>query len=94
MVDDVYRVTESLEPLVQQKVCTMAQFALAWVIHQPGITSGIIGPRTLEQLQDNLGSLDVDITEEDRQLVDELVPSSTAVSPFYQADFGPKKYRW
>ena len=94
MVDDVYRVTESLEPLVQQKVCTMAQFALAWVIHQPGITSAIIGPRTLEQQQDNLGSLDVDITEEDRQLVDELVPSGTAVSPFYQADFGPSKYRW
>ena len=94
MVGDVYRVTESLEAHVQQKGCTMAQFALAWVMHQPGITSAIIGPRTHEQLEDNLGAVDVDITAEDRQLVDEMVPPGTMVSPFYQANFGPGKFRW
>ncbi len=94
MVDDVYRVAVSLGPHVRQEGCTMAQFALAWLIHQPGITSAIIGPRTLQQLQDNLGALDVDITAEDRQLVDELVPPGTMVSPFYQANFGPGKFRW
>ena len=72
----------------------MAQFALAWVIHQPGITSAIIGPRTHEQLEDNLGALDLDITAEDRQLVDELAPPGSMVSPFYQADFGPGPFRW
>ena len=37
MVDDVYH-PEGMEPHVRQKGFTMARFALAWVIHQPGIT--------------------------------------------------------
>ncbi len=94
MVDDVYRVMESLVPHVRQKGCTMAQFALAWVIHQPGITNAIFCPRTHEQLEDNLGAMDVEITAEDRQQVDELVPPRTLVSPFYQVNFGPGKFRW
>lgn len=94
MVDDVFRVTEGLEVHVRQKGGTMAQFALAWVMHQPGITSAIIGPRTFEQLEDNLGALEVDITPEDCQLVDTLVPPGTMVSPFYEADFGPSAFRW
>ena len=89
-----YRITESLEAYVSQKGCTLAQFALAWGIHQPGIASAIIGPRTHEQLEDNLGALDVDITAEVGQLADELVPPGTVVSPFYQANFGLAKFRW
>ncbi len=94
MVEDVYRVTESLAEHVQQKGCTMAQFALAWVMQQQGITSAIIGPRTHSQLEDNLGALDVDITPADCQLVDTLVPPGTMVSPFYEANFGPSAFRW
>jgi aryl-alcohol dehydrogenase-like predicted oxidoreductase len=43
---------------------TPAQVALAWVLAQPGITSPIIGVRTLEQLEDNLASLECEITAE------------------------------
>lgn len=94
MVEDMYRVTEALADHVRDRGCTMAQFALAWVMDQPGITSAIIGPRTHGQLEDNLGALTVDITDEDRQLVDALVPPGTMVSPFYQANFGPSEFRW
>ncbi len=94
MVEDMYQVTEKLEVHVRAKGCTMAQFALAWVMHQTGITSAIIGPRTHEQLEDNLGALDLTITDADCQLVDELVPPGTMVSPFYEADFGPSAFRW
>ncbi len=94
IVEEVYRVTEGLEAHVRQKGCTMAQFALAWVMYQTGITSAIIGPRTHEQLEDNLGALTVDITAADCQLVNELVPPGTMVSPFYQANFGPSAFRW
>ena len=71
----------------------MAQFALAWCMHQPGVTSPIIGPRTLDQLVDNLGALDVEVTDEDRAKVDALVPPGLMVSPFYNADFGPHPHR-
>lgn len=93
MNERVFDVTEGLEPLVQGKGCTMAQFAIAWCMNQPGITSSIIGPRTMEQLEDNLGALEVDVTEDDRKAVDKLVPPGEMVSPFYEADFGPHPYR-
>ncbi|MEZ4634075.1 MAG: aldo/keto reductase [Caldilineaceae bacterium] len=92
MVDAIFDVVEGLQPLADAKGITLAQFALAWTMHQPGITSPIIGPRTMEQLEDNLGALDVTITDEDRAAVDALVPPGRMVSPFYEADFGPSQF--
>jgi aryl-alcohol dehydrogenase-like predicted oxidoreductase len=40
-----------------------AQIALAWTLENPAVTSPIIGARTLRQLEDNLGALDVEFTE-------------------------------
>ena len=91
--DSVYDVTEAIEPIADQKGCTISQFALAWVMGQPGITSPIIGPRTTEQFVDNLGAVDVEITEADRKTVDELVPPGETRSAYYEADFGPHQFR-
>lgn len=93
MRDQVFDVTDGLEPLATAKGCSMSQFALAWVMQQPGVTSPIIGPRTMAQLEDNLKALDVPITAEDRQKVDEIVAPGTSVSPFYEANFGPSVHR-
>lgn len=93
-VDGFYRVAEGLERMAAAKGCTMAQFALAWTMRQPGVTSPILGPRTLEQLRDNLGALDVEVSAEDCRRVDELAPPGTMLSPFYEADFGPNRFRW
>jgi aryl-alcohol dehydrogenase-like predicted oxidoreductase len=46
----------------REKDVTVSQLALAWTVQQPGITSSIIGPRTLAQLQDNLRALDVTLS--------------------------------
>ena len=69
------------------------QLALAWVMAQPGITSPIVGPRTMEQLEEYLGAPSVTLTEADRARIDELVPPGGVVSAFYEADFGPHPYR-
>lgn len=90
---DFYDVVEGLEPMVDEKGCTMAQLALAWCMHQPGVTSPIIGPRTMAQLEDNLGALAVTITDEDRTQIDELSAPGRMITPFYEADFGPHQYR-
>jgi aryl-alcohol dehydrogenase-like predicted oxidoreductase len=92
--EGVYDVVEAIEPLAKEKGCSLSQLALAWCMRQPGITSPIIGPRTMEQLEDNLGTLDVTITDKDRATIDELVPPGTTFAPFYEADFGPHEYRW
>jgi aryl-alcohol dehydrogenase-like predicted oxidoreductase len=57
-----------------RKGVSASQFALAWVIANPTLTSVIIGPRTMEQYDDNIGCLDVDITEADEEFVDRLIP--------------------
>ncbi|MFN8508162.1 MAG: aldo/keto reductase [Dehalococcoidia bacterium] len=89
----IFDALEGLEPLAKARGITMSQLALAWVMQQPGITSPIIGPRTMEQLEDNLKAFDVTITAEDREIIDGLVPPGTHVSPYYEADFGPHPYR-
>jgi len=89
----IFDALEGLEPLAKARGITMSQLALAWVMQQPGITSPIIGPRTMEQLEDNLKAFDVTVTAEDREIIDGLVPPGTHVSPYYEADFGPHPYR-
>jgi len=89
-----FEVVDKLDPIVSETGCTMAQLSLAWVLGRPGITSPIIGPRTMEQLEDNLGAIDVSITHDDLVKIDEIVPPGSNVSPFYEADFRPPQYRW
>lgn len=94
LVEDCYDVIEGLESLAQAHDCSMAQFSLAWVMAQPGISSAIIGPRTAEQLADNLGASAVDVSQADCEAVDTLIPPGQMVSPFYEADFGQARFRW
>jgi aryl-alcohol dehydrogenase-like predicted oxidoreductase len=58
----------------RQRGLNPSQFALAWCLANPILTSVILGPRTMEQLEDNLGCLDVRITPEDEAFIDSLVP--------------------
>ena len=70
-----------------------AHFALAWCLAQPGITSPIIGPRTMEQLDDYLVAREMTVTEEDMQRMNEIFEPGTHYSNYYSADFGPNA-RW
>ena len=85
---------EKLLLLAARKGVPLAQFALAWVMHQPGVTSPIVGPRTMEQFEDNLKALDVKLTPEELKAVDAIVPPGTNTSLFYEANFGPHLHRW
>jgi aryl-alcohol dehydrogenase-like predicted oxidoreductase len=87
-------VIDKLHALADARGVPLSQFALAWVQQQPGITSPIIGPRTVEQLEDNLKALDVRLTADELRRVDEIVPPGTFTSAYYEADFGPQPHRW
>ena len=50
---------------------TPAQVALAWTLNAPGVTAPIIGARTIAQLEDNLGALQVDLTPSQLARLDE-----------------------
>jgi len=92
--EETFNVVDRVQELANEKNCTPTQLSLAWCAQQPGVTSPIIGPRTLDHLEENLGALDVTITDEDRQRLDEVSPPGRAIVPYYEADFGPHLYRW
>ena len=58
----------------EEKDVAPSQFAIAWAMANSIVTSVIIGPRTIEQFNDNLSCLEIDITAEDETFVDSLVP--------------------
>jgi aryl-alcohol dehydrogenase-like predicted oxidoreductase len=78
----IYDLLDLLDELAAAKNCTVPQLVLAWTITQPGITSAIIGPRTLAQLQDNLGAIEVEINHDDRKRIDALAPPGEALAKF------------
>ncbi len=80
--------------LAEEKKGNLSQLALAWCGQQPGITSPIIGPRTMEQLEDNLLALNLKLSDEDFKLIDEIIPPGRMVSPFFELDRGVQPFRW
>ncbi|MGD9494713.1 MAG: aldo/keto reductase [Armatimonadota bacterium] len=60
--------------LAEEIGCTAAQLAVAWVMANALVTCPIVGPRTMAQLEDNLGALEVTITPELEERIDCLVP--------------------
>ena len=60
-----------------------AQVALQWVRTRPGVTATILGARTLDQLDDNLGCLEWTLDDAHRARLDE----ASAVAPGYPYDF-------
>ncbi len=72
--EDSLKVAAEVAAHCQSRGISPSQFALAWCLANPIITSIIIGPRTMEQYEDNLGCLEITVTEEDEALVDSLVP--------------------
>src|SRR4028119_1694957 len=63
--DPAWDVIEGVAAMAEEKKCGMDAFALAWTLANPTITSPIIGPRTMQQLEGNLKALEVEITETD-----------------------------
>ena len=70
---------EELIPMAQEIGANLAQYALAWTLTNPVVTAPIIGPRLMEQLEDNLGALEVTIPAEHLRRIDQLVPPGTDV---------------
>ncbi len=92
--DKSFDVLEALEALAKEKGCTTSQLAIAWCMDKPGVTSPIIGPGTFEQYNDNIGALDVKMSEADHKRLDEIAEPGRATVPYYNADFGPHKFSW
>ncbi|KAI9066913.1 Aldo/keto reductase [Trametes sanguinea] len=60
-----------VEELAKRKGVSMARVSLAWLLSKEGVTAPIIGPNTIEKLEDLIGSLDVQLTEEETKYLEE-----------------------
>jgi aryl-alcohol dehydrogenase-like predicted oxidoreductase len=62
---------DQMDSLAKEKQATISQIALAWILANPLITSPILGANSVEQLKDNLGALDVQLTPAERIVLDQ-----------------------
>lgn len=74
-------VVEELVTLADDAGLTLIELAIAFVIRHPGITSAIIGPRTMEQLVSQLPAADVTLSSDLLDRIDALVPPGTTINP-------------
>jgi aryl-alcohol dehydrogenase-like predicted oxidoreductase len=79
--DRKLEVVEQLIPLAEKAGLPMAHLAMAFAIAHPGVTSAIIGPRTMEQLDDLLAGADVTLDDEILDRIDEIAPPGTDAGP-------------
>jgi aryl-alcohol dehydrogenase (NADP+) len=65
-----WAVLDAVQSAASAHGVSASQISLAWLLAQPAVTSVILGARTVEQLVDNLGSVDVALTEEELHALD------------------------
>jgi aryl-alcohol dehydrogenase-like predicted oxidoreductase len=72
---------DALGKLADEAGMTLIQLALAFVINHPAVTAAIIGPRTMEQLESQLGADEIVLDPALLDRIDEIVPPGTNVNP-------------
>jgi aryl-alcohol dehydrogenase-like predicted oxidoreductase len=73
--------TEQLGLLAEKAGMTLIEMAIAFVIRHPAVTSAIIGPRTMEQLESQLTAADVELSDDVLDRIDEIVAPGTNLNP-------------
>ena len=68
-----------MRPIADDRGVSVANIALAWLLHQEVVTSVIIGAKSMKQLEDNLNAVEVELGEDELNSLDE----ASALSPEY-----------
>jgi aryl-alcohol dehydrogenase-like predicted oxidoreductase len=84
--DKLYDIVDVLVEIADGRGVSGAQVALAWTLGRPGVTSVIIGGRSDEQFQDNLGAADLQLTAEERARLDQ-VSQPPLIYPYWHQTF-------
>ena len=67
-----YDVIDALKALAELKSASVAQLAIAWLLHQARVTSVVVGARRVEQLNDNFGAVDIAFSNEESETLDRV----------------------
>jgi aryl-alcohol dehydrogenase-like predicted oxidoreductase len=75
---------EQLALLAEETGISLIHMALAFVMRHPAVTAPIIGPRTMEQFESQIGAAEVELSEEVLDRIDKIVPPGTTISAIDQ----------
>ncbi len=89
----VFDVQEAVLALAKEKGSSGYAVALAWCLSRPGVTSPIIGPRTVEQLVDSVTAREIMLTEEDHARLDAVAAPQSMTVPYIDYK-GAHQFRW
>jgi len=81
MSDDVLKRVQKLKPIAQEVGLSMAQFAVAWVLQNPGVSSAIIGASRPEQVHDNVKASGVKLDASIMKRIDEVLGNAVVQDP-------------
>ena len=84
-----WRVIDAVGSVAKARGVSMAQVALAWLVDRPAVTSVILGARTLEQLDDNLGAAELHLSTEETARLDQA--STPIVDDYPYGDLGVRQ---
>jgi aryl-alcohol dehydrogenase-like predicted oxidoreductase len=70
--EKAFDIIEVMQTIAEEKTISVAQLALSWLLHQPVVSSVIIGAKRIDQLDDNLKAVDVALSPEDLQKLDDV----------------------
>jgi aryl-alcohol dehydrogenase-like predicted oxidoreductase len=79
-------VAAEVAKMARERGMTASQLSLLWLKDQPGVTSPIIGPRTLAHLEDALTILDKTLDDADKSVFDALVHPGNSVADFFNSN--------
>lgn len=72
---------EALQALADEAGISLIHLAIAFVIRHPAVTSAIIGPRTIEHLESQVGAAEVELSDDVLDRIDEIVPPGANLNP-------------
>jgi len=70
--DHAYDCIDAMKPMADARGVSVAQIALAWLLHQKVVSSVIIGAKRLDQLDDNIAAANVELTEQELDALDQV----------------------
>ena len=74
-------VVDAIKPIAEAHGVSVARIALAWLLHQKAVTSPIVGPRTIEQLNGSMRALSLTLSQETLKRLDEIFPGPGGAAP-------------
>jgi aryl-alcohol dehydrogenase-like predicted oxidoreductase len=81
-LERTWDVIDAVREVADKRGASLAQVALAWLVDRPTVTSVILGARTLEQLDDNLGAAELHLTPDEVSRLDEASDPAPADYPY------------